>query len=107
MSRGERPVAPASQRYARTAARLGGRQGRPEFGCAPGLAPGMSEGMPGFSLPTSRVRLSLIAAMEGFRAEGRGSATDDTMLGREIRDFGLDWQDPGRFEAYTSYLRDQ
>ena len=63
--------------------------------------------MPGFSLPTSRVRLSFIAAMEEFRAEGRGTATDDTMLGREIRDFGLDWQDPGRFEAYTSYLRDQ
>ena len=52
--------------------------------------------MPGFSLPTSRVRLSFIAAMEEFRAEGRGTATDDTMLGREIRDFGLDWQDPGR-----------
>jgi predicted acetyltransferase len=67
----------------------------------------MSEGMPGFSPPTSRVRLSFIAAMEEFRAEGRGAATDDTMLGREIRDFGLDWQDPGRFEAYTSYLRDQ
>ncbi|MGH3422881.1 MAG: hypothetical protein ACRDOD_25180, partial [Streptosporangiaceae bacterium] len=44
---------------------------------------------PGFSPPTSRVRLSFIAAMEEFRAEGRGSATDDTMLGREIRDFGL------------------
>jgi predicted acetyltransferase len=71
------------------------------------LAPGMSEGMPGFSPPTSRVRLSFIAAMEEFRAEGRGSAMDDTMLGREIRDFGLDWQDPGRFDAYTSYLRDQ
>jgi predicted acetyltransferase len=67
----------------------------------------MSEGMPGFSLPTSRVRLSFIAAMEEFRAEGRGSATDDTMLGREIRDFGLDWQDPGRFDAFTSYLGDQ
>ena len=67
----------------------------------------MSEAMPGFSPPTSRVRLSFIAAMEEFRAEGRGTATDDTMLGREIRDFGLDWQDPERFEAYAGYLRDQ
>ena len=62
----------------------------------------MSEAMPGFSPPTSRVRLSFIGAMEEFRAEGRGTATDDTMLGREIRDFGLDWQDPGRFEAYAA-----
>jgi len=67
----------------------------------------MSEAMPGFSPPTSRVRLSFIGAMDEFRAEGRGTATDDTMLGREIRDFGLDWQDPGRFEAYAAYLRDQ
>src|SRR5712664_3577417 len=75
---------------------LGGRTG-----------PGMSEPMPGFTPPTSRVRLSFIGAMEEFRAEGRGAATDDTMLGREIREFGLDWQDPERFEAYTAYLRDQ
>ena len=69
--------------------------------------PGMSEAMPGFSPPVSRVRLSFIGAMEEFRAERRGSATDDTMLGREIREFGLDWQDAERFEAYASYLRDQ
>jgi predicted acetyltransferase len=62
---------------------------------------------PGFSPPTSHVRLSFIAAMEEFRGEGRGSATDDTMLGREIRDYGLDWQDPERFGAYASYLQDQ
>ena len=67
----------------------------------------MSEAMPAFTPPTSRVRLSFIGAMEEFRAEGRGTATDDTMLGREIREFGLDWQDPGRFEAYAAYLRDQ
>ena len=62
---------------------------------------------PGFSPPTSRVRLSFLTAMEEFRAEGRGTATDDTMLGREIRDYGLDWQDRERFEAYASYLWDQ
>ncbi len=71
---------------------------------AAGQPPGQP---PGFSLPTSHVRLSFIAAMEEFRGEGRGSATDDTMLGRETRDYGLDWQDPGRFAAYVSYLQDQ
>ena len=76
-------------------------------GCGAGLGPGMSEAMPGFTPPTSRVRLSFIGAMEEFRAEGRGAATDDTMLGREIREFGLDWQDPERFEAYVAHLRDQ
>ena len=63
--------------------------------------------MPAFSPPTPRVRLSFIAAMEEFRAEGRGAATDDTMLGREICDFGVDWHDPARFAAYTSYLLGQ
>jgi predicted acetyltransferase len=63
--------------------------------------------MPGFSPPTSHVRLSFIAAMEEFRAEGRGAWADDTMLGREIRESGLDWHDPGRFEGYVRYLRDQ
>jgi predicted acetyltransferase len=71
---------------------------------AAGQPPGQP---PRFSPPTSHVRLSFIAAMEEFRGEGRGSATDDTMLGREIRDYGLDWQDPERFGAYASYLRDQ
>src|SRR5258705_3907382 len=69
--------------------------------------PAMSEARPSFSRPASGVRLSFIAAMEEFRAEGRGAGTDDTMLGREIREFGLDWQDPDRFEAYAGHLRDQ
>ena len=63
--------------------------------------------MPGFSSPTSQVRLSFLAAMEEFRAEGRGAANDDTMLGREIREFGVAWHDPAGFGAYTRYLREQ
>jgi predicted acetyltransferase len=63
--------------------------------------------MPGFSPPTSHVRLSFIAAMDEFRTEGRGAWADDTMLGREIREFGLDWHDPGRFQQYARNLRDQ
>ncbi|MGP8001469.1 MAG: GNAT family N-acetyltransferase [Streptosporangiaceae bacterium] len=63
--------------------------------------------MPVFTPPTSHVRLSFIAAMEEFRAEGRGAAADDTMLGREIREFGVDWHDPARFATYTRYLAEQ
>lgn len=63
--------------------------------------------MPGFSPPTSQVRLSFLAAMEEFRAEGRGAANDDTMLGREIREFGVAWHDPAQFGEYTRYLREQ
>ena len=63
--------------------------------------------MPAFSPPASQVRLSFLAAMEEFRAEGRGAANDDTMLGREIREFGVAWHDPAGFEAYTRYLREQ
>lgn len=67
----------------------------------------MSEPGPAFSRPTPRVRLSFLAAMEEFRAEGRGAAADDTMLGREIREFGVAWPDPGAFAAYTRYLAGQ
>ena len=63
--------------------------------------------MPGFSPPTSQVRLSFLAAMEEFRAEGRGAANDDTMLGREIREFGVAWHDPAQFAGYLRYLREQ
>ena len=39
--------------------------------------------------------------MEEFRAEGLGTATDDTMPGRMIWDFG-GLAGPGRFEEYVS-----
>jgi predicted acetyltransferase len=60
-----------------------------------------------FSPPGPRVRLSFLAAMEEFRAEGRGAGTDDTMLGREIREFGVAWHDPAAFDEYTRYLAGQ
>jgi predicted acetyltransferase len=67
----------------------------------------MIEPTPGFSPPTLRVRLSFLAAMDEFRAEGRGAGADDTMLGREIREFGVAWHDPARFADYVRYLRAQ
>lgn len=63
--------------------------------------------MPALCPPDAAVRLSFLAAMAEFRAEGRGAATDDTMLGREIREFGRNWQDPDWFQAYVSFLRGQ
>jgi predicted acetyltransferase len=63
--------------------------------------------MPGFTPPTSRVRVSFLAAMAEFRAEGRGGPADDSMVGYEIREFGPGWSDPRFFEEYTRQLRDQ
>jgi predicted acetyltransferase len=63
--------------------------------------------VPALCPPDAAVRLSFLAAMAEFRAEGRGAATDDTMLGREIREFGGSWQDPDWFQAYVSFLRGQ
>jgi predicted acetyltransferase len=57
--------------------------------------------------PTSRVRVSFLAAMEEFQAEGRGAAGDNSMVGGEIRDYGPGWADPALFEEYARLLRDQ
>jgi predicted acetyltransferase len=61
--------------------------------------------MPRLCRPDSDVQSSFLAAMAEFRAEGRGLAADDTMLGREIREFGAGWHDPQHFQTYVSHLR--
>ncbi|MGW5738847.1 MULTISPECIES: GNAT family N-acetyltransferase [Streptomyces] len=63
----------------------------PAGGTGPRLAP-----------PTGLVRLSFVAAMEEFRAEGRGGPDDDTTLGRTLRDYGDKWHDPVVFERYVA-----
>lgn len=63
--------------------------------------------MPGFSPPSSRVRVSFLAAMAEFRAEGRGGPADDSMVGYEIREFSPGWSDPQCFEEYARQLREQ
>jgi predicted acetyltransferase len=63
--------------------------------------------MPDLVPPAAHVRLSFMAAMDELRAEGRGAPGDDTMVGREIREFGATWADPRRFEQYIRRLRDQ
>lgn len=55
--------------------------------------------------PTGLVHHSFIAAMEEFRAEGRGGDDDDTTLGRTLRDYGDKWHDPVVFERYVTEVR--
>lgn len=51
------------------------------------------------------VQDSFLAAMDEFRAEGRGSAGDDTMTGRDIRLWTGRWERPEGFAAYVESLR--
>jgi predicted acetyltransferase len=61
--------------------------------------------MPVLSLPTVRVHASFLAAMEEFRAEGRGAPDDRTMIGREFREHASRWADPPEFASYVRTLR--
>jgi predicted acetyltransferase len=45
--------------------------------------------------------------MAEFRDEGRGTPTDHSMVGDEIREFGRTWSLPDGFEAYVDWLRSQ
>ncbi|GAA1922439.1 GNAT family N-acetyltransferase [Streptomyces durmitorensis] len=62
-------------------------------------------GVPQLAPPSGLVHLSFIAAMEEFRAEGRGGDDDDTTLGRTLRDYGDKWHDPVVFERYVTEVR--
>ncbi|WP_191094962.1 GNAT family N-acetyltransferase [Streptomyces kanamyceticus] len=61
--------------------------------------------MPQLAPPSGLVHRSFIAAMEEFRAEGRGGPDDDTTLGRTLCDYGGRWQDPGVFASYVAEVR--
>lgn len=61
--------------------------------------------MPELVLPTTAVHQSFLAAMEEFRAEGRGGAADQTSIGREMSEYGADWTDPTKFAAFVEQLR--
>lgn len=51
--------------------------------------------------PTTAVRESFLAAVEEFRAEGRGTARDSSVLGQDIAVYGRRWAEPGAFAAYV------
>lgn len=61
--------------------------------------------MPHLTLPDPHVSTSFLAAMEEFRAEGRGDPDDDSMVGHEIRTFGPTWGTPAGFVGYVAGLR--
>jgi predicted acetyltransferase len=59
------------------------------------------------TLPIVEARVSFLAAMEEFQAEGRGEPSDDSMVAREIREFGPTWETPAGFATYVAALRAQ
>jgi predicted acetyltransferase len=57
--------------------------------------------------PDVAVHASFLAAMEEFRAEGRGRPDDDTMVGAEMREFTGSWSTLAGFAAFVAALRAQ
>ena len=103
-------------RRRRRGSRAGRRRARPRAGARDVLRRVRRRGriagatiprMPELSLPVARVRGSFLAAMEEFRAEGRGVPGDGTVTGTLIREHGRAWRTPTGFEAFVGWLRDQ
>lgn len=63
--------------------------------------------MPKLITPDTGVHASFVAAMAEFRAEGRGGADDDSMVGHEIRRYGDHWLEPAGFAGYVEDLKAQ
>ena len=61
--------------------------------------------MPALVRPTLEVHRSFLAAMAEFRAEGRGGADDNSMIGSENREFGGTWSTLEGFAAYVQKIR--
>jgi predicted acetyltransferase len=64
-------------------------------------------GVPLLVEPDVRFRASFLRAMVAFAAEGRGSADDDSMIGRDLRTWSERWAEPRGFAAYVEDLRAQ
>jgi len=60
--------------------------------------------MPELVRPTTAVRISFLAAVAEFAAEGRGGPYDDTMIGRECREYGATWTTAEGFAAFVADL---
>ncbi|MGA8679035.1 MAG: GNAT family N-acetyltransferase [Acidimicrobiales bacterium] len=61
--------------------------------------------MPELVPPSITVQRSFLAAMAEFLDEGRGSKSDDSMVARELREFGPVWETPEGFAQYVERLR--
>jgi predicted acetyltransferase len=61
--------------------------------------------MPVLVLPTPVVHRSFLAAMAEFLVEGRGAGSDDSMVAREMREYGGVWETPEGFSQYVERLQ--
>ncbi|GAA2755659.1 GNAT family N-acetyltransferase [Actinopolymorpha rutila] len=61
--------------------------------------------MPDLVTPTPAVRVSFLQAMQEFLTEGRGTVEDNSMIGREFREYAAVWSTPDGFAAYVADLR--
>jgi len=61
--------------------------------------------MPELVPPSTRVQRSFIDAMVEFLDEGRGGRNDDSMVARELREFGSVWDTPEGFAQYVERLQ--
>lgn len=61
--------------------------------------------MPHLTLPDPRISASFLAAMDEFRAEGRGDPDDESMVGHELRTYGPTWGTADGFVGYVASLR--
>ena len=57
--------------------------------------------MPDLVPPEPRVRVSFAVAMDEFRAEGRGSADDNSVIGRYLRDLPDAWSSDEAFRTFA------
>lgn len=57
--------------------------------------------------PDPRLRASFASAMEEFRAEGRGTAADRSVIGRYLREEQGAWSSDGAFRAFAEEVRAQ
>lgn len=58
-------------------------------------------------VPTMRVHISFVAAMEELRAEGHGAPDDRSTAGRELRAYGSRWHEPEEFRRYLRQLEEE
>jgi predicted acetyltransferase len=63
--------------------------------------------MPDLVRPTVLVHASFLAAMDEFGDEKRGTASDLTAIGHEMRTFARSWATPTGFATYVSWLLEQ
>ena len=61
--------------------------------------------MPALVPPTTAVQRSFLTAMAEFLVEGRGAGSDDSMVAREMREFGPVWETREGFAQYVERLR--